>query len=150
MRPENRFQLRSTGVRIAAVLLLVLCTPCCSRTPRPPIEVTGVRFPKADDPQFQIKESRGLIVSVRINQLAGKANAGDFLLASAGIPGVSPFAAGFPDAADPNQRWITLFDHEATIQKEGTYELVYLLDRATTQASLHYKTRDIGSFKVPW
>lgn len=122
----------------------------CSREPRPPVEVTGTRF----ENKFQIDETRGLVVSVRINQLNGKPSSSDFRLVftdEKGGPGsLAGLAIGFPEAADPAQRWVLLTNQKATIEKEGLYEFVYLIGPSVKEASLQFGQERVGSFTVPW
>lgn len=130
-------QATTRGQFLVAALLALIASLVVSCSSRPPVEITGTRF----ENKFQINETRGLVVSVRINRLQGKPTSDDFRLAFTDENGqtgdLASLAMGFPDAAKPEQRWVLLTDRTGTIEKEGRFEFVFLISQSVREASLH-------------
>jgi hypothetical protein len=143
-------QTTTNGQLLVAAFLALVAGLAVSSSSRSPVEITGTRF----ENEFQINETRGLVVSVRINQLQGKPTSDDFRLVFTdenGQPGdLASLAMGFPDAAEPEQSWVLLTDRTGTIETEGRFEFVFLIGPSVREASLHYRQQAVGSFTIPW
>jgi hypothetical protein len=139
---------------VSSVLLLLVATwiTSCDRTPKAPFEIISTK----PEPKFQIEETSGLGVFVRINQVGEGVAAGDFFLAVTDAGGKTVeigCLAVFPlDAPKRNQRLVMLVQPDATvdatIKKNGRYELFFLVGPSHKEAVLRYKQTSIGSFHI--